>query len=126
MRELESMKEDLRKNIVMIEKNYDTLSKELTGLRNSKEKIALEARSLGYYRENEGVIIVDGYEGRNNFFALGKLVNIESPERNRKPLFRAVAFAAVLLSLIFILIFSKKQNGNKKIEFPGPRDGSTL
>ena len=114
MKELEEMKQELEKNIEIIEENYAILSNELTGLRNSAEKIAVEARSIGYYRENEGIVVVDGYEGRKNFYTLGKLVTVDMKEKPRKPLFRAASFAALLLSLIIVLISTKRKNNNKK------------
>ena len=112
MHELEKMKVELETNIEIIEENYEILSNELRGLRNSAEKISTEARSIGYYRENEGKIVVDGYEGRKRFYTLGKLVSIDYSEKSRKPLFRAAAFSVILVSLILIFLFTKRSNGN--------------
>jgi len=112
MNELEKMKNELQFNIEIIEDNYETLSKELSGLRNSAERISIEARRIGYYRENEGIIIVDGYEGRKNFYTLGKLVTVDDTEPPRKPLFRAVSLSTVLVSLIIVCIFTKRFHGS--------------
>lgn len=112
MNELEKMKNELQLNIEIIEDNYETLSKELSGLRNSAERISIEARRIGYYRDNEGVIIIDGYEGRKKFYTLGKLVTVDDTEKSRKPLFRAVSLSTVLVSLISVFIFTKRSHAS--------------
>jgi cell division protein FtsB len=110
MNELEQMKHELQLNIEIIEDNYETLSKELSGLRNSAERISIEARRIGYYRDNEGIIIIDGYEGRKKFYTLGKLVTVDDTENSRKALFRAVSLSTVLVSLIIVFIFTKRSH----------------
>ncbi len=124
MGKLQTMKVDLKKNIEAIEKNYEKLSKELSALRSSSEKIIVEARNIGYYKENEGIIVVKGYEGRKNFYTLGKLVKIDYKEDTKKPFFRAISFGAVLSSLIVVFLCTKRANGTTQRKYGGKRENT--
>jgi len=114
MRELRQIKYELENNITVIEKNYEILTNELEGLRTSAERIALEARNIGYFRKNEGIIIAEGYNVKKQYFTLGKLVNVNYDKGPRKPLLRGISIGAILFSLILVFIIPKRNEDNQK------------
>ena len=108
------MKASLEENIKDIEQNQLNLISEFEGLRSSSERIALEARSIGYFKEDEGIIVAEGYNIKQRAYPLGKLVNIEIERKSRKPLFRGISIGVVLFSLIVVFISTKSSENIKK------------
>jgi hypothetical protein len=114
MKRLQEIKSSLETNILLIEDNHRALTNEFEGLRSSTEQIALEARSIGYFKENEGVIIAEGYSIRKRAYPLGKVVEIDLEKESKKPLFRGISMGAVLCSLIVVFITAKSDGNIKK------------
>jgi len=111
MRELEAYRETLVKNIAEIEENQEELALELFSLKRSVEKVALEARNIGFFRENEGIIEISGYEQPRNFYTLGRLLAPSKKAAFKKPLFRTISIGVIILSFIVLLLHKRRKNG---------------
>ncbi len=62
--DLQAYKERLEDNVVLLEKYHENLSLHAKRLASNKEAVILAARELGYYKSNEGRIILAGGTGK--------------------------------------------------------------
>jgi len=104
-RRLTEYKSVLEENLADLEALNHNLQDKALILRTEPETLMVYARDLNYYDGNEGVIILRGYETRQNSYPMGKMLAWTRTPRNRTPLFRAAAFlagAGVYLLLTFL------------------------
>ncbi len=111
MRDLGEYREMLEENIETIKENHEVLAAEFEGLKSNAETLALQARNIGYYRPEEGVIEVEGFSPKKNFYPVGKLLRYSSPVPFKKAGFRTVSLAIILLTVILALVWRRKANG---------------
>ncbi len=112
MRDLEEYRETLIKNIAEIEENQEELEGELSALKSSVEKVAVEAREVGYYRVNEGIIEISGYRQSKNFYTVGRLLAPSQKPALKKPVFRTISISVIILSFILLLFHKRRENGH--------------
>jgi cell division protein FtsB len=81
-RVLESYKRQLEENIGNLQAVNAELLDEQRALGTDPERVALQARELGYFREDERVVRLEGYAPAKRYFSVGSLVRARSmPER---------------------------------------------
>ena len=71
---LSSHFELLTENIDNLERINDDLNGKFEELATDPERIRLQARELGYFREDEKVLAVEGFPRKRTFFEVGKVV----------------------------------------------------
>lgn len=100
-RRLAAYKDVLRGNLRDLENIGHDLGAKALVLRTEGDTLALYARELDYYRGNEGIILLEGYEVQPNTYSMGKILNWTRIPENRVPFFRALSFSAGLI--VFLL-----------------------
>lgn len=94
-------REQLQRNIEELEGSNLRLLAELEALRSDPELLRLRARELGYFREDERVIRIEGAGAPRNFYEVGRLI-LRQPQAARASwVFRAAGLGlpAVLVVL---------------------------
>jgi cell division protein FtsB len=94
-------------NRLQLEQNVDELKRinaqllqELDALRSDPELLTLQARELGYFRENEHVIRIEGTAPARNFYAIGRIILRKPLAPKPSWLFRLVGFGVPVVLLI--------------------------
>lgn len=82
-RALTAYRGELRENIEDLEILHHHLLDDLDALAGDPERIALEARQLGYFREQERLIILDGYNPPRSVYTVGKIIRRLPAARKR-------------------------------------------
>lgn len=72
--ELSSYKERLESNVEQLREVKNSLAEKADRLQSSADTLALSARDLGYYRDNERIIYVEGYDTSENLYIVGELL----------------------------------------------------
>ena len=72
----------LQENIAGLEGTNDNLIEEVQALGSDPERIALQARELGYFREGEKVIRIEGYKAGKGYYTVGKML-MRKPKQPR-------------------------------------------
>ncbi len=73
-RALTAYRDLLQSNLRELEELHETLAGELDALRTEPERIVLEAREIGYFREQDRVIRLDGREPGRFYQQVGRQV----------------------------------------------------
>jgi cell division protein FtsB len=82
-REVEAGRGQLAANIEELKRINSGLRREVESLGSDPERVALEARRLGYYREGQRVVRFQGAAPRPSSFTLGALVRVQIPRERR-------------------------------------------
>lgn len=88
---LENYKEQLNDNIEDLREVHQTLSVKTESLQSDAETLALSAREMGYYQENERIIYLEGYDSRKNLYVVGELMRPFSRDAVNPLVFRVFA-----------------------------------
>ena len=88
----------VQKNIDELEQINSELLAEVQALGSDPERLTLQARELGYFREGEKVIRISGYERGRNYYTVGTILR-----RKPKPPRADWPFRAVGVALPFLL-----------------------
>lgn len=101
---------NIENNTAQMEKINKKLEGEVLSLQSDPDTIALEARRLGYYPANDGVIYLNGYKLQKKVFPLGSLYKGFN-ERHTNILFiRYFSLTAGLLVFLLLMMFERKKN----------------
>jgi hypothetical protein len=96
-RSLESYQRQLEGNLHELQEINAELMEEQRALGTDPERVALQARELGYFREGEQVIRLEGQSPPRRYFAVGMIIRARS-ERERSD------WIAKMLGLVFPLV----------------------
>ena len=88
---LENYKESLESNIEDLQGVRKTLKGKTESLQSDPETLALSARDMGYYRENERIIYLEGYNSKKNLYVVGELMRPFSRDTVNPLVFRVFA-----------------------------------
>ncbi|HOV62566.1 MAG TPA: septum formation initiator family protein [Spirochaetia bacterium] len=94
----------LSENITELNAIHGELNQELEELKSDADRIALEARALGYFRANEGIIRVPGYTAAEKSYSMGSLITHYETPKKEPEFLRAATLSAFLLSYILLSI----------------------
>ena len=78
-RKVEAGRGQLSANIEELKRINSGLRREVESLGSDPERVALEARQLGYFREGQRVVRFQGQAPRPSYFTLGALVRVQVP-----------------------------------------------
>ncbi len=109
---LDAYRVRLESNIERLEGRRTELSSETRSLRTDADRIRVEARQLGYYRENEGLVRLEGYDPQAVATSPGALVKRSAERGDRRDyaaIIRAVAASAGLLALFAMLLLEQRE-----------------
>jgi cell division protein FtsB len=81
-RGLEAQKAQLQKNIEELEAINATLLGEQRALASDPERLALQARELGYFRKGERVVDLGARVQPGGYFSVGRLTRVSLHERH--------------------------------------------
>ncbi len=112
---LQNYKKTLEANIAKIIDKNKALTDSLGILTTSKEKVTILARELGYYRNRETPIILDGFSPRGDFYEIGNIVTRGAKTGDRNPILRIIVVCitgcAIILDAVF---YQRRKNGNQR------------
>lgn len=103
-RELTAYQARLESNVEEMEETRNKLAERAGKLRSSAEAVALEAREIGYYRDDERPVHVEGFTPWQPGTEAGTLLKEPEPQPNRQPLFRVVALSSGLIAFFLLLL----------------------
>jgi cell division protein FtsB len=109
-----SHREKLAKNVSELKKHNLELKDELTALQESPEKVTLNARVLGYYEEDEGIIRPEGYKKEESFYSVGRNIKGELQYNANEELFRTLSISLGCIFFLFLALFGRKRDNSLK------------
>jgi cell division protein FtsB len=89
--QLETYEQRLENNIEQLRGVGQKLSAKTESLQSDAEALALSARDMGYYRENERIIYIEGYDAQESLYVVGELMRPFSRDRVNPLVFRVFA-----------------------------------
>jgi len=92
----------LLENVGNLEERRLQLTAKLEALRSSPESVIIEARTLGFYRRDEGVIHIQNLKATETALDVGNALYLEPLKPSNQNPHRIIAIAAGLLVLFFI------------------------
>jgi cell division protein FtsB len=102
----------LQDNIANLEGANDDLLKEVQALGSDPERLILQARELGYFREGEKVIRIEGYRPGKNYYTVGKILRRKPKQPRMDWPFKALGLGLpILLSFVS---FSVRRHKNRE------------
>ncbi len=104
----------LSTNIEELDSIYTGLNRELDELRSDPDRIAREARSMGYLKPGEGVIRIPGYSSPQKNFTMGSLIQRYEPSRKKPQFLNAATLSAFLLCYILLSVFRGRHYGHEQ------------
>ena len=120
-RAIEKSKQGLEENLQSLEEINERHNHELDVLRKNPEIIRLYARELGYYKEGETVVKLEGYSPKKQSYEVGKIIKVEFKSRDNRFLLQVIGFS---FSVFLILSGAATQIHGRKTS-PVPKiDGS--
>ncbi len=100
LNKLQENNERLSLNLDEIMGEQEKLLKVLDSLKSNSEEIRLQARRIGYFRNNEHLVRVEGYGSTTAAVSPGRRIPVIDPPRSNEVLLRAVALSVGLLYLL--------------------------
>ncbi len=89
-RKVEAGRGQLDANIEELKRINSGLRREVESLGSDPERVALEARRLGYFREGQRVVRFQGLARRPSSFTLGALVRVQLPRERQDWIWKMV------------------------------------
>jgi cell division protein FtsB len=115
-RRLSAYRESLQDNIEDLEHINSELLSEVQALGSDAERLTLQARELGYFREGERVIRISDDSRRKRTYTVGKILRRKAKQPRADWPFRAIGVGLpVLLVLVSVSVRRRKnrENGNR-------------
>ncbi len=109
-RQLQEYSLRLQNNIKGLERTNSDLLTELDALGHDPEAIALKARELGFMKEDEQLIRIEGYGSASTHYTVGRILRRSRRPENRDNLIKL--FALVLPFLLYLLsLIGRRESG---------------
>ncbi|MFW5785712.1 MAG: septum formation initiator family protein [bacterium] len=86
--QLSAYRDRLSENVAALESRGAELDAEAAAYRSDAGRIAVEARSIGYFAPQEGLVRVDGFTPERRSVAAGRLLERRPTQPDRLPLIR--------------------------------------
>lgn len=114
-RTLAGYREELAGNIEDLELLHRDLLYDLEALASDPERIALQARQLGYFQEQERLVRLEGYSPPRSVYTVGKILRRLPASENRSGdrLFRLLGAGAVAC-LIGLSVWRRRSYAGRK------------
>ena len=94
----------LESNLDDLHRKRRNLISRLTDIRSDSEVIAIEARSMGLYKDGEQVLLSESLGGPSVLPEAGRVLSIEPPPKRREDRFRYVGTAVGMIVFLFGVI----------------------
>ncbi len=104
--------EQLRQSISDMQKIGDRMSSEARVLRGDPRRILVEARSIGYWRSNERVVLLSGYGAQSSEVSPGTIFILSERNVDYRSIFRVIA--VIIAGIVFATLLIKKRRSIKK------------
>jgi len=101
-RQAEAGRAALEKNIEELKKINSELRSEVESLGSDPERVALEARRLGYFREGERVVRFQGEPPQQSYHTLGSLIRVSAPRTRQDWIWKASGLLVPLLAWVAV------------------------
>lgn len=113
-RRLLSIKNELENHVGHLEKINVQLCNDLVAIKENEQELLLRARELGYYKQNEGIIIVQGQESIPYQKSPGYQIKSQMTPLNNNLLL--ILFSSIFGVSIFFttFVFGKEKNDYKQ------------
>ena len=108
-RKVEAGRAQLAANIEELERINSGLRREVESLGSDPERVALEARRLGYFREDQRVVRFQGRTPPPGFYTLGALVRVRAPRERRDWPLKLAGILLPLAAYAVLAITRKRQ-----------------
>jgi len=114
-RALTGYREELKNNIAELELLHQELLDDLEALAGDPERIALQARQLGYFREQERLIRLEGYNPPRSVYKVGKIIRRQPAPRGRgaDSWFRLLG-AGTVICLLGLSVWRRRSYADRK------------
>jgi len=115
-RNLLAYRASLQENIAELEDTNGGLLEEVQALGSDPERLTLQARELGYFREGEKVIRIQGYKAGKNYYTVGKILRRKPKQPRMAWPFKALGLGLpILLSLVRLSVrrHKNREAGNR-------------
>jgi cell division protein FtsB len=109
---LNQHKSMLLENIAELNIINQKLKSEQEVLKTDSEIIKLLSRDLGYYENDDNIIMVEGYPEKRNFHEIGKLIINTEKNIEINIVFRILTYIVPLIVFILLSIFWKKEKND--------------
>lgn len=108
---LQAYERRLEENIGRLEERQNELAAETRSLRTDADRIRVEARRLGYFEADEGLVRLEGYDPQPGPASPGALVKRRQAEQPvaHAAAIRAAAASAGLFALFLMLLLDNRQ-----------------
>jgi cell division protein FtsB len=100
-RKVEAGRGQLAANIEELKRINSGLRREVESLGSDPQRVALEARRLGYFREGERVVRFQGEAPQPSSFTLGSLVRVQLPRGRRDWIWKVAGVVLPLVAYAF-------------------------
>ncbi len=100
-RKVEAGRRQLAANIEELKRINSGLRREVESLGSDPERVALEARRLGYFRAGERVVRFQGEVRQPSSFTLGSLVRVQLPRERQDWIWKMAGVAVPLAAYAF-------------------------
>lgn len=97
-RKVAAARDQLAANIEDLRRINSGLRREVESLGSDPERVALEARRLGYFREGQRVVRFQGQKPRPSSYILGTLVRVRFPRQRRDWIWKLAGAGLPLLA----------------------------
>ncbi|MCL2294257.1 MAG: septum formation initiator family protein [Spirochaetes bacterium] len=114
-KELVAYREKINSNITELRKANIELARRLQTL-NTREKIELKAREMGFIASDERRIFLSGLERPNVYHSVGNIIYMNKVPKDNSQFIRAMSFIFALLFYILSTVLLPEKNGTKKIK----------
>lgn len=108
-RQLGAYQQELSENVASLEQTGRELQAEADAYRSNAERIAAEARSVGYFREDSGLVRVEGFTPERRSIVAGRLMERRPVAENHLPLLRWISIGVGLL-LYLVLTLTRRES----------------
>ncbi|MBI9103650.1 MAG: septum formation initiator family protein [Spirochaetales bacterium] len=112
-RRLQDYRGVLTENLNELEILNESLNEKAASLRTEAETLQIYARNLDYYRQNEGVILVEDRQREQSTYSMGKMLAWNRKIVTKTPLFRVLSLSfGIIIYLLMSLFFPGERNDN--------------
>jgi cell division protein FtsB len=101
-RQAEAGRAALEKNIEELKQINSELRRQVESLGSDPERVALEARRLGYFREGERVVRFQGEPPQQSYHPLGSLIRASAPRTRRDWAWKVSGFLVPVVAFLAV------------------------
>ncbi len=110
---LDEYRDILKLNISKLYNTGKDLGEHSVSLRTDPDMVALLARELGYLRDNEILLHIEGYREKPDQYTVGRTITRAGQPNKREPILRSVSAIAGIFLFLGCTFFRKKSNDKK-------------